>query len=78
MNLFRREVTGANSLNHSTNHSVGEERKLPLNEVSFYHKVVAKGYPVQADLTQRPWGMVDFRIMDLDGYYLRITSRDRL
>ncbi|CEI81470.1 Sulfite exporter TauE/SafE [Oceanobacillus oncorhynchi] len=26
----------ANSLNHSTNHAVGERKKLPLHEVSFY------------------------------------------
>ncbi|SES18172.1 Uncharacterized conserved protein PhnB, glyoxalase superfamily [Gracilibacillus ureilyticus] len=39
-----------------------------------YHDVVAKGYPVQAKLTERPWGMSDFRVIDPDGYYLRLTS----
>lgn len=28
-------------------------------------------------LTARPWGQVDFRLIDPDGYYLRVTSARR-
>ncbi|MBD1222067.1 hypothetical protein GLV94_12395 [Virgibacillus halodenitrificans] len=39
-----------------------------------YNNVVEKEYPIQTELTKRPWGLEDFRIIDPDGYYLRITS----
>ena len=28
-------------------------------------------------LAQRPWGVRDFRVVDPDGYYIRITAPDR-
>jgi len=39
-------------------------------------RVVAQGWPLDADLQTRPWGLTDFRLFDPDGYYVRITSRD--
>ena len=33
------------------------------------------GHPVFEPLQQRPWGLWDFRMVDPDGYYLRVTSR---
>lgn len=38
-------------------------------------RVETVGYPVLEDLQQRPWGLIDFRLADPDGYYLRITNR---
>ncbi len=38
-------------------------------------RVRAAGWPLDEDLTPRPWGLADFRVVDPDGYYLRITSR---
>jgi len=35
----------------------------------------AAGWPLDEDLQDRPWGLRDFRILDPDGYYLRITNR---
>ena len=29
------------------------------------------------DIVRRPWGLQDFRVIDPDGYYLRITHRAR-
>ncbi|WP_077602905.1 VOC family protein [Oceanobacillus sojae] len=56
---------------------LGVEIVLEVEDIeNIYNKVVAKGYPIQTELTQRHWGMADFRIMDPDGYYLRITSSD--
>ncbi|PKQ27122.1 MAG: glyoxalase/bleomycin resistance/extradiol dioxygenase family protein [Actinobacteria bacterium HGW-Actinobacteria-4] len=37
--------------------------------------VLAAGWKLDADLVARPWGVTDFRILDPDGYYLRITER---
>lgn len=54
---------------------LGVEIVLEVEDIDdVYNKVVAKGYPIQTDLTKRPWGLIDFRIIDPDGYYLRITS----
>jgi lactoylglutathione lyase len=33
------------------------------------------GYTVFEPPQQRSWGLRDFRIVDPDGYYLRVTSR---
>jgi len=36
--------------------------------------IVSQGWPLDADLTDRPWGLRDFRVRDPDGYYLRFTT----
>ncbi len=38
-------------------------------------RVEAAGWPVDAEISNQPWGLRDFRILDPDGYYWRITSR---
>jgi catechol 2,3-dioxygenase-like lactoylglutathione lyase family enzyme len=40
-----------------------------------YRHVLAQGYPLQAELQARPWGLRDFRLFDLDRNYLRVTSK---
>lgn len=35
----------------------------------------ALGVELVEDLTDRPWALTDFRLIDPDGYYLRFTSR---
>jgi hypothetical protein len=32
--------------------------------------------PLAATLTDQPWGLRDFSVVDPDGYYLRVTHRD--
>jgi hypothetical protein len=32
---------------------------------------------MEEDLQPRPWGLEDFRLVDPDGYYLRVTFRSR-
>ncbi|MGG2106855.1 VOC family protein [Lysinibacillus pakistanensis] len=39
-----------------------------------YQRVLDKHYPVESSLVLQSWGMKDFRIIDPDGYYLRLTS----
>jgi uncharacterized glyoxalase superfamily protein PhnB len=36
---------------------------------------VAAGTVLDEDLKERPWGLIDFRVSDPDGYYLRFTAR---
>ena len=37
--------------------------------------VSQEGWPLDEPVTERPWGLRDFRVLDPDGYYIRITSR---
>jgi lactoylglutathione lyase len=37
-------------------------------------RVAAAGWPVSEEITERPWGLRDFRLLDPDGYYWRITT----
>ncbi|MBN1262676.1 MAG: VOC family protein, partial [Anaerolineae bacterium] len=39
-----------------------------------YARVQGAGYPLAAPLKPRPWGAADFRVLDPDGRYIRITS----
>src|ERR1700742_3734073 len=36
--------------------------------------IVGKGYPLDEDIQLQPWGLEDFRLVDPDGYYVRITT----
>lgn len=40
-----------------------------------YHRCQARGVVVAA-LREQPWGLEDFRVVDPDGYYLRVTHGD--
>jgi catechol 2,3-dioxygenase-like lactoylglutathione lyase family enzyme len=54
----------------------GVELVLEVDDVDAERdRVVAAGWPLEEDLQLRPWGLTDFRFLDPDGYYLRITNR---
>lgn len=38
------------------------------------HFVVNKGWTLDEDIQLQSWGLKDFRIIDPDGYYIRITT----
>jgi len=38
-----------------------------------YRTAKDSGWPV-CDLALQPWGLRDFRLVDPDGYYVRVTS----
>jgi lactoylglutathione lyase len=38
------------------------------------NRVVEEGWTLDADIKLQEWGLKDFRIMDPDGFYLRITQ----
>lgn len=56
---------------------LGTEIVLEVDDVSaFFERVKSAGYTSGlSPLRKQPWGATDFRIVDPDGYYLRITSR---
>ena len=55
---------------------LGVEIVLEVDDVHvFYQHVQACGYQIEEPLQKRHWGLTDFRLVDPDGYYLRITSR---
>lgn len=54
----------------------GVELVLEVQDISaMYEHVVASNWPLDDHLQRRPWGLSDFRVIDPDGYYWRITSR---
>ncbi|MFJ8071995.1 VOC family protein [Peribacillus sp. NPDC096447] len=61
--------------NNSQQTGLGVEIVLEVEDINdIYNKVVEKGYSIQTKLTKRSWGLEDFRLIDPDGYYLRVTS----
>lgn len=54
---------------------VGVELILHVEDIAaVYQKFFDLGYPIQDELVERSWGSTDFRIVDPDGYYFRITT----
>ena len=54
----------------------GPEIVLEVDDVTAERdRVVAQHWPLADDLRDRPWGLTDFRVLDPDGYFLRLTSR---
>ena len=39
-----------------------------------YEQVLASGWPLSTPMTDQPWGMTDFRVIDPDGVYIRVTA----
>ncbi|PDS81349.1 VOC family protein [Rhizobium sp. L43] len=54
---------------------LGVEIVLKVPDVEdAYRAAKESGWPV-SDLARQPWGLRDFRLIDPDGYYVRVTSR---
>ncbi len=65
---FTREIA-------SLRRGLGAEIVLEIDEVDEWHRrVLGCGYPIFELPQDRPWGLRDFRIVDPDGYYLRLTA----
>ena len=53
----------------------GVETVLLVDDLEALHqRVVDSGWPLSTPLTKQPWGMTDFRLIDPDGYYIRVTG----
>jgi len=60
----------------SQRRGLGVEIVMEVDDLTAAHqRVLDSGHPVFEPPQQRPWGLWDFRIVDPDGYYLRVTSR---
>jgi catechol 2,3-dioxygenase-like lactoylglutathione lyase family enzyme len=54
----------------------GIEIVLEVDDIDqYYDRVIAQNWPLSDKLQLQPWGLRDFRIIDPNGYYFRITSR---
>jgi lactoylglutathione lyase len=54
----------------------GVELVVEVADVAAAHEhAVASGAELASALERRPWGLVDFRLIDPDGYHVRVTSR---
>lgn len=54
---------------------VGVEIVLEISEINqFYSRMQQAGVSIHEPLKEQPWGATDFRILDPEGYYWRITS----
>jgi predicted enzyme related to lactoylglutathione lyase len=54
----------------------GVEIVLEVEDLDAERAAVGEaGWPLHEEVAARPWGARDFRILDPDGHYLRITSR---
>lgn len=53
----------------------GVEIVLVVEDIDAVHAhVLAPGWPISGALSRRPWGASDFRVVDPDGDYVRITA----
>jgi uncharacterized glyoxalase superfamily protein PhnB len=56
----------------------GIELVLEVNDIkAMYQRVRSANWPLSAELQHQPWGLTDFRVLDPDGYYWRITTRGK-
>jgi lactoylglutathione lyase len=56
----------------------GVELVLEVDDLENEHaRIWATGWPLAEDLTWQPWCLRDFRLLDPDGYYWRITELAR-
>lgn len=54
----------------------GVELILPVNDVELVFNKIHRIYPecIESEITAQPWGEIDFRVVDPDGYYVRVTT----
>ena len=52
----------------------GVEIVLEADDLQAVHESCRAAGVIVEDLTDRPWGLRDFRIADPDGYYIRVTT----
>ena len=53
----------------------GVEIVLSVDDVQAAFEVAQKGCLTISDLATRPWGLRDFRVVDPDGYYIRVSGQ---
>jgi uncharacterized glyoxalase superfamily protein PhnB len=54
----------------------GVEIVLEVDDIeAMYAHVLSTNWPLSSKLQDQPWGLTDFRVLDPDEYYWRITTR---
>ncbi|CAN5834566.1 hypothetical protein BH24ACT3_BH24ACT3_02460 [soil metagenome] len=54
---------------------VGVELVLEVDDLAAsYRRLLDSGWPRYESIVDRPWGLRDFRVIDPDGYYLRVNE----
>ena len=54
----------------------GVEIVLEVDDIeAMYEQVLSTNWPLSGEFQCQPWCLTDFRVLDPDGYYLRITAR---
>lgn len=54
---------------------LGIEIVLEVADVQeVYARAVESGWPIAKPLGERPWGLIDFRVLDPDGRFVRVTA----
>lgn len=58
----------------------GVEFIILTDQVEELYKNIKQKNPnsIESDLKQQTWGMVDFRVIDPDGYYIRVSSKTKI
>ncbi|MBY5540389.1 glyoxalase [Rhizobium leguminosarum] len=54
---------------------LGVEIVLKIADVEGAYRAAKESGWTVSDLALQPWGLRDFRLIDPDGYYVRVTSR---
>lgn len=55
---------------------LGVELVVEVGDVAASHaQALAGGWSGISALVDQPWGLTDFRVVDPDGYYVRVTGR---
>jgi catechol 2,3-dioxygenase-like lactoylglutathione lyase family enzyme len=55
---------------------VGMEIVIEIDDVyAAERRIVDAGFTVESPARRRPWGTTDLRVIDPDGYYIRLTAR---
>lgn len=60
------------------NKGVGVELILSVDDVNDLFQQIHKNAPevIESPLKKQSWGSTDFRVVDPDGYYIRVTSKE--
>lgn len=59
-----------------TRFGYGVEIVLEVEDVQqAFEKARLTGTQLEGGLMERPWGLIDFRVVDPNGYYIRVTSK---
>lgn len=65
-----------NSDHQANKFGYGVEIVLEVDDIQWiYNKVKRAKVEIESDLKERSWGLKDFRLIDPNGYYIRVTSK---